>query len=154
MKLLIPVIYVLFAAQQPPIFEVRRLYTSCAIQKDSLVKLSELLKAAKPDDQPVLYCYSGAVQIIMAKYATNPFTKFADFKKGKLMMEEAIAKDTASFEMRYLRLSIQSNLPSFLSYHDQISADQYFLKTNIDSHADKQLREMANTLLNTNKEQN
>jgi hypothetical protein len=149
MKLLMLLLWVLLAAQQPPMFEARRLYASCGLEKDSLIKLGELVKTAKPDDQPVLYCYAGAARIIMAKYAPNPFTKLSDFKKGRLMMEEAIAKDSASFEMRYLRLSIQSYLPTFLDYHDQMAADQYFLKTNIDSQADKQLREMAGTLLNT-----
>jgi hypothetical protein len=154
MKLLIPAICVLFAAQQPFMIEARRLYVSCAFKKDSLVKLGELVKASRPDDQPVLYCYAGAVQIIMAKYVSNPFTKFSNFKKGRLMMEEAITKDTASFEMRYLRLSIQSSLPSFLDYHDQIAEDQYFLKTNIDRQSDRQLREMAVTLLNSKNKQN
>jgi hypothetical protein len=53
-----------------------------------------------------------------------------------------------------LRLSIQSNLPAFLGFHDQIVADQYFLKANINSQADCQLREMAGTLLNTKSTKN
>jgi hypothetical protein len=148
------VMYVLFAAQQSPLVEARRLYVSSALEKDSLFKLTELVKTAKPYDQPILSCYAGAAQIIMAKYAPNPFSKFACFRKGRRLMEDAIAKDTACFEMRYLRLSIQSNLPAFLGFHDQIVADQYFLKANINSQADCQLREMACTLLNTKSTKN
>jgi hypothetical protein len=126
MKLLILVMYVLFAAQQSPLVEARHLYASSALEKNALFKLAELVTTAKPHDQPILSCYAGAAQIIMAKYAPNLFTKFSCFNKGRRLMEEAIAKDTACFEMRYLRLSIQSNLPSFLGFHDQIGADQYF----------------------------
>lgn len=154
MKLWIPVMFALIAAQQPSMVEIRRLYMSSALEKDSLVKLTAIINSANADGQPILNCYAGAAQIIAAKYTQNPLTRFSDFKKGKLMMENAIAKDSGSFEMRYLRLSIQCNLPSFLNYHAEMTADQLFLKTNLDNQSDKQLREMAEILLNTNKLKN
>ena len=147
MKMAIGLIIGWIVLQQSPLLEIRRLYVSTAITKDSLAKLTAIVNNISSIDLPILCCYKGAVKMIQAKYAVNPFSRFADFKKGRTLIEAAIARDTTCFEMRYLRLSIQMNLPTFLGYHDNIRADSSFLRAHIYDQTDKQLHQMTVELL-------
>lgn len=80
---------------------------------------------------PLLLGYKGAVELGMARHATNPFKKMSYFSSGKEHLEEAIAKDTSDVELRFLRLTIQVNLPSFLGYSDDIESDHKFVLANL-----------------------
>ena len=74
--------------------------------------------------------YLGAYQTIWANHVFNPIAKWSTFKKGKNNLENAIQMDADNIELRWLRLSIQSNIPGFLNYNDHIKEDKYFIKVN------------------------
>jgi len=44
--------------------------------------------------------------------------------------------------MRFIRFSIQSNLPSFLGYHDNLEQDKRYLLDNTKTSKDPELQEM------------
>ena len=79
--------------------------------------------------------------MVKARYAINPYIKLKDFNKGKTWIETAIKRDTAEVEMRFLRFTIQTNLPSFLKYNSSIMADKNFLLIHFSSLIDHQLKE-------------
>ena len=107
--------------------ELRALYGCVGIQEDSARKMFSLLKPVTEVSEPLLLCYKGAVTMVLAKYYFNPLIKYGYFKRGKKLVEKAISRDSANIEMRYLRFTLQSNLPAFLGYSSQLKTDKDFL---------------------------
>ena len=107
--------------------KLRALYSSAGLQEDSAKKMYDMLKPVTETSDPVLLCYKGAVTMVQAKFFFNPVTKFGCFVKGKKLVENAITRDSNNIEMRYLRFTLQSNLPSFLGYNSQLKTDKDYL---------------------------
>lgn len=103
-------------------------------------KLNELAKT----NNPIILGYKATLAIVMAKHTYNPYNKFKYFVDGKQELEKIIAKNPDILELRFMRLSIQSNAPSFLGYTDKISTDKEYLLNALpslgNSADDKQLR--------------
>lgn len=115
------------AVQALDIGTIRKLYHSAANVKQDALHLNQLMLAVDTTAPPVLVCYKGANEMIQAKYTLNPIVKLAKFNKGKALLIKAIGRDTLNLEMRFIRYSIQSNLPGFLNYNDELDADKRFL---------------------------
>lgn len=135
--------------EYPALSELRRLYHVAAIQQDSSKKLSMLLTHLDSGSKPVYICYKGVSKMMQAKYAINPMVKLSLFNNGKTLMENAISTDTTDMEMRYLRLSIQKNLPLMLGYNRSILSDKMFLQNNINNENDNELKELILSYLSS-----
>ena len=59
------------------------------------------------------------------------------FQKGKKILESSIKKNPNSVELRFLRYTIQKNLPRFLFYYNHMDKDLIFFINNINSITDK-----------------
>ena len=59
------------------------------------------------------------------------------FQKGKKILESSIKKKPNSVELRFLRYTIQKNLPRFLFYYNHLDKDLIFVINNINSITDK-----------------
>lgn len=123
----------------PSISEVRSLYQKSMTSEDACKKLIHILEPYKKD--PLYLGYSGCATMLMAKHAFNPFSKFSYFKKGKRMLEEAIKADGKNFELRFLRFTAQTNMPSFLGYNDSITRDKTFILDSFSQIKDVKLEE-------------
>ncbi|MDN3584630.1 hypothetical protein [Mucilaginibacter flavus] len=133
--------------------DVRNLYCHAALVKQDAQQLSRLLIKVDSNAEPVLFCYKGANEMISARYSLNPVSKLEKFSKGKQMMITAINRDTLNLEMRFIRYSIQSNLPAFLGYHEELNGDKRFLTENISKSNDSELRQMINNYLSIQSKQ-
>jgi len=122
---------------------VRGLYSDAAVQEDSAKKMFRMLQRITETDDAVLLAYKGAVTMVQAKYTFNPITKFLCFKRGKNLVEKAISRDSADIEIRYLRFTLQSNLPGFLGYSSQLKTDKDFLVSRCPLITDAVLRGMV-----------
>lgn len=90
----------------------------------------EMIALLKPYDEsnnPLFLGYKAGANMIMAKHVINPISKMSWFKKGKKMLEAAIKADMKDVELRCLRFGIQSNVPDFLNYKDNINQDKKFI---------------------------
>jgi len=74
--------------------------------------------------------YLGGLQTIWAKHVFSPISKINTFKQGKKKIEQAIKKEPDNVELRFIRLSVQKNAPSFLGYKSNIYDDTEFIKKN------------------------
>lgn len=74
--------------------------------------------------------YLGGLQTIWANHVFSPISKWNTFKKGKGNIEQAIKIEPENVELRFIRLSIQKNIPSFLGYKSNIDEDIEFIKKN------------------------
>lgn len=66
-----------------------------------------------------------------AKYAFLPTSKLSYFKKGKNRLEEYIQLYPESVEARYVRVLVQSEIPSFLGYNGEMKSDIQFIQSRI-----------------------
>lgn len=80
---------------------------------------------------PVSIAYKGAYTMMKAKYVSSPFKKYAYFNEGKTLIEKAIEQAPKNLEIRYLRATLQANLPKFLNYYENINDDIDFVLTNL-----------------------
>ena len=133
----------------PGLSELRRLFSLAAIKQDAAKKLSELLAEVGTSSQPVYVCYKGVAKMIQAKYALNPINKLSLFNKGKALIERAIKTDTTNVEMRFLRLTIQNNLPVILGYKNNIVLDKTYLENKINNENDNELKHIISRYLSS-----
>lgn len=103
-------------------------YDKAVNNKKLCAQMIEDLK--RSTDKPLHLAYLGGLQTIWANHVFNPLSKLNTFKEGKNKIEKAVIKDPLSVEVRYIRLSVQKNAPSFLDYNKNITEDVQFLKKN------------------------
>lgn len=108
---------------QPEIHSVRNTYKK-AIYSEK--ETEHLLKVLKPIDQndPLLYAYKGALTAVSAKFAANPYSKLERVKSGAEMLDLSVIKSPNNIEIRYLRYSIETNVPAFLPYRTHLKQDE------------------------------
>ena len=129
------------ASSELKLSELRKLYYQAAESSAASATLSRTLKAVDAASEPIFLCYKGAAHMMEAEYTLNPITKLSRFNKGKTAIEQAIARDPSQLEMRFIRFSLQVNLPAFLGYKGQIEADKKKLLAGVASINDKVLKE-------------
>jgi hypothetical protein len=74
--------------------------------------------------------------------------KFKYFNKGKALLESSINNNSSSIELRFLRYSIQVNLPRILFYYQDIEKDLNFVQHNLKSLKDEKLKKYILKSLN------
>ncbi len=123
------------------ISEVRTLFKSAAFEEHACTKLIYSLKN-QASQQTVFTAYKASGLMMNAKYVLNPLDKLSTFSKGKNLMEQTVTKDPTNLEIRFLRLAMQANTPSFLGYADAIPRDKKFVLQSLKSETDTELKNM------------
>lgn len=126
---------------------VRDMYAKAVEDKEVARTLLQQLKQAPKN--PVINGYLGAVTVIQAKHAINPFVKLSYFNSGKKILENAISSSPQNVELRFLRYGIQLNAPAFLNYRSNREADRDFLVKSLREGRviDRQLKSMLESFL-------
>lgn len=124
------------------IASVRILFQKAVSDEKACKQLTHLL-APYDERNPLLLGYKGSGTMMMAKHVFNPFSKLSYFKKGKQMLESAIATDETNFELRFLRFTAQTNMPSFLGYNNDIEKDKEFILNYYSHIKDAELKEFV-----------
>ena len=131
-----------FMVQTPDLHQIRILYHTAAEVKKDAQQLNKLMLQVDSSALPIVVCYKGANEMIQAKYAINPITKLDKFNRGKNLIQKAFTRDTLNLEMHFIRYAIQSNLPAFLNYHDELDKDKHYLLDNTKASKDPELQDM------------
>ncbi len=106
---------------------VRKMFVMSAEDDAMNAELNQYLSRGNfPDDNALMLAYKGSSRAMMARQATWPSTKYKYFTEGRDMIERAVQLQPAHPEIRFLRLMIQLNIPSFLKY-DNLEEDRQFL---------------------------
>ncbi len=134
----------------------------------SEAELVKILNVTEYSDRDLLLAYQGIAQTMMANHVFWPVTKFNHFSEGRHKIEAAIKSAPNNPELRYIRLMVQLNAPSFLGYSHNIQEDieqldQYLVTYNLENHwklvfvsnliGCKKLHEKDKLLLNEIKQQ-
>jgi len=119
---------------------------SKAVSDETLCK-TIISKLSGNTESQVHRAYLGGFQTIWANHTYNPLTKWNTFSSGKANIEAAVKKDPKNVEIRFIRLSVQKNCPSFLGYSGNIASDKKFLKDNLNTITSEQLKKMVKAMI-------
>lgn len=125
----------------PSITDVRSLYQKAATKENDCKNVIELLAPYNEENNPLLAGYKAGATMMMAKYVFNPISKLSYFNQGKKMLEKAIYADEKNIELRFLRYGLQTNIPFFLGYNNDLTTDKSFLINSIPQIKDEGLKE-------------
>ncbi|HYF68450.1 MAG TPA: hypothetical protein VD884_09945 [Ohtaekwangia sp.] len=125
---------------------IRQSYDVAVADKKLCKTMIEALKSSR--DNNIHLAYLGGFQTIWANHTINPFSKLSTFNEGKRNIEKAVKNDPDNIEIRFVRLSVQKNAPSFLGYYDQIKEDEAFLESNKENINSSTLLKMVSEILN------
>jgi hypothetical protein len=110
--------------------EVQKMYFDGWTGKCGAEELAKILENRQLDSDPVLMAYKGAAITTTANCKMMPFSKLSVFNEGKKWIELAVKMDSGNVEVRFLRYTVQSNIPGFLNY-DNTESDKKFLLENL-----------------------
>lgn len=94
-------------------------------------------KIEKPSS--TVKAYQAVSEALLAQVVWNPFNKLAQVMKYDKQMETVISEDPDNVEIRFLRLAIEYNLPSFLGMSTHINDDTQVIIQNMSSISSMQL---------------
>ena len=141
MKLVsVTILFLPFLQSGLTVSQARDAFFKSNISRTAAMKFSRLVDTATERGNPVLLCYKGASYMFKARYTSNPFYKLIFFNEGKLIIEKAIAKDSTCLESFFIRFTIQRNLPGFLGYRQNLSADSSKLRNGLYTLQDHDLK--------------
>jgi hypothetical protein len=137
-------------AHQPNIQVIRKLLVSALNSKKTTDSLYDHLGAVK-DRSALLNGYIGTLQALKAKHAWNPYFKIKHLNDSKSTFEAAVKRDPHNIEIRFMRFSIEHNVPGFLGFNKNLVADKEEIIKQVDkkyyAQADKQLVKTIITFL-------
>ena len=115
-----------------PVKEMRLFYWRAGTHKDAIMPFYNAAEDCKEKANPVLKGYLGVATMMRARLTPNVLKKWYLFNKGKVLLERAIQSQPDNVELRFLRLSVQLELPAILDYRDLIESDRAFVMRHID----------------------
>lgn len=121
---MLKLVVLFWALATPGLSEVRKLYTAAIEDEDKAEELFEKLNTNEAKSDALLLAYCGATRALMAKHAMNPYSKLKYLKEGSAMLNTAVDKNPKQIEVRYLRFSVEKNVPDFLDYKQHLQADK------------------------------
>lgn len=139
------------SAMDPSATTVRIKFHNSTSSEKACKALIRELEPYNEKNNPLLLGYKGGATMLMAKHVFNPFSKLSYFQKGKGMLEKAIQSDYKNVELRFLRYTIQTNVPSFLGYNGDLAKDKIFLIQSVDAIRDAELKKIISAYLKQNK---
>jgi hypothetical protein len=131
----------------PSVKQLRPVYKNAATDKKAAENLKGLLAKTETNAPATIVCYKGVANMLIAKYSSNPMTKFKMFSAGKTLITEAVSRDTLNVETRLLRFTMQYHTPAFLGYRSNLDADRFFLTKNLSHIKDEELKDMVEKML-------
>ncbi|MCT4581810.1 MAG: hypothetical protein N4A35_10365 [Flavobacteriales bacterium] len=125
-------------AQDSTMKELRSLFYKATLKESYIQKVNVYMSEAEERD--AFDSYRSMLLFMKAKYAINPYTKLSHFKKGRKKMEAAVKLYPDDIETHFLRLAIQTKLPSFLGYNEAKETDKAFIIQHFKEITDKDLK--------------
>jgi hypothetical protein len=140
-------------AQDALLNDARKSVVSIFQDEQACKDMNARFAAVSVKGQPLLMGYKGAVVMARGRHSANPFEKLSTFNEGRALLDSAIALEPRSVELRFLRLSIQVNVPKLLGYSGQIAEDRAFIDRNLASVKSEDFRQRVNTFIAKAEEQ-
>jgi hypothetical protein len=73
---------------------------------------------------PVITAYLGTLDALKAKHSWNPYSKIRYLNTSQQVLQQAVTADPHNIEIRFMRFSIEHNVPGFLGMNKNLAADR------------------------------
>jgi hypothetical protein len=105
---------------------LRRHYRQAATDEAASRHFHQLMSQYAEHD-PVVLAYKAASEAILAKHTGGVFDKLDRVKSASRQFDHAVGLNPHNPEIRFLRFSIESNLPGFLGASKHVDEDRTLL---------------------------
>ncbi|MFD1257390.1 hypothetical protein ACFQ3S_11330 [Mucilaginibacter terrae] len=95
-----------------------------ALEKRSLTDSLYTALTAAQNKSPINVCYLGVVLALKAKHAWNPYYKVKYLNDAENTLQVAVNREPDNMEIRFMRFSIEHNVPGFLGYNKHLVTDR------------------------------
>ena len=136
-----------YTAKDPSLSSIRLKFHNSTSSEKVCKDLIKQLEPYNEKNNPLLLGFKGGATMLMATHVVNPFSKFSYFKKGRIALEKAIQADKNNVELRFLRYTVQTNIPSFLGYSSHLEKDRVFLRESVNGVKDNDLKKIITSYL-------
>ena len=89
---------------------------------DSLIKVTSKYKTS-----PIMLAYYGAAKTAKANYVSGLFDKYKTAKSGLNILNSSVLKSPKSLEVRFIRYSVELNIPAIMPFTDHTKEDKKFI---------------------------
>lgn len=112
---------------------LRQHFRQAAQDEAASRRFHELMSRYEAENAVVL-AYKAASEAILAKHTGGLFDKLDRVKVAGKQFDQAVALDPKHPEIRFLRFSVESNLPGFLGASKHVQEDKHLLVQTLLSH--------------------
>lgn len=119
--------------------KIRELYTKAYLSELNCKLFGENLTKEKKTCS-LIEAYTGCYFLMKCKFTKKPLQKINYFVAGKTNIEQAIKMNPKSVELRFLRYSVQRQLPRFLFYFSELNNDLQFIRENVNKIKNQQTK--------------
>ena len=120
---------------------VRIAYRDAVSSKTKAFLLYDELSPITKKDNASLVAYKGAVTVLTSKYIKSVKDKKERLVEGVDLIEYALNKQPNTIEIRFIRMTLQQNIPKFLKYNKDIEYDKDFILSNYKNIKSKVLKQ-------------
>jgi hypothetical protein len=107
---------------QESLTEIRQLYLASVESSARSNEFMNYMNSINHQDA-LLHAYYASALALQSKHISGPSNKLKYLKLADKCFEESIQKNSHNAEIRFLRFSVQCNLPVFLGYSNDIEDD-------------------------------
>ena len=119
--------------------KIRELYSKAYLSELNCKLFGENLTKEKKSCS-LIDAYTGCYFLMQCKFTKKPLQRINYFVAGKTNIEQAIKMNPKSVELRFLRYSVQRQLPRFLFYFSELNNDLQFIRENVNKIQNQQTK--------------
>lgn len=108
---------------EPSLNAIRKLLVNAIESKQTTDSLYASLNAVK-DRSALINGYIGTLEALKAKHTWNPYFKMKYLNDSEKTFKAAVSRDPHNIEIRFMRFSVEHNVPAFLGYNKNMYADR------------------------------
>lgn len=116
----------------PNLHVIRKLLITALDSKKTTDSLFNSLSILK-NRPAIINGYIGTLEALKAKHAWNPYYKIKYLNNSEKTFKAAVATDPHNIEIRFMRFSIEHNVPKFLGYTKNLVDDKLEMIRQIDA---------------------
>jgi len=128
----------------------REYYYAVCLDQNSVQEFDSYLELYKDSKDVTVKGYQSIIWFLWADFYLNPIRKWKCFNKGIEKLDQLIESHSDNLELRFLRLTIQDNVPNFLGYNANLKEDKEFIHNNLSKILDEDLQERITYYLSYN----
>ncbi|TSD65827.1 hypothetical protein FFF34_000040 [Inquilinus sp. KBS0705] len=137
-----------FDDTEPNIPAIRKLLVSAIKSGKTTDSLYNSLGAVK-NRSSLITGYIATLEALKAKHTWNPYYKIKYLKDSERSFSAAVDTDPHNIEIRFMRFSVEHNVPGFLGYNKNLAADKAEMIKQIDrKHYTTADNQLVKTIIN------